>query len=101
MVERPSGGAHELTRDEIRQGLNALRCRVLRYRPRYLAVISLLAYRIAFDEPHATAGPQQQRIGETRLWLLPNPSPRNRNHDLKTLVQLYGEIHEAAFPASA
>lgn len=51
-----------------------LRRRIAAARPAFLAFTSLTAGR-AFLGPSAGLGEQRERIGATRLWLLPSPSP--------------------------
>jgi TDG/mug DNA glycosylase family protein len=46
-------------------------------RPRWLAVVGVTAYRTAFGQPGAGVGPQELTAGDTRLWVLPNPSGLN------------------------
>lgn len=62
------------------------------YRPRVLAVLGVGAYRTAFDRPKATVGRQAETIGETVLWVLPNPSGLNANYQAPELARLFGEL---------
>ena len=68
---------------------------MLRYRPRVLAVLGVGAYRTAFNQPKAIIGPQQDRIGDTILWVLPNPSGLNANYQAADLARLFRELKEA------
>lgn len=88
--------AEELTGDDIRRGGKALTRKVLRYRPRVLAVLGLGAYRVAFDRPRATIGPQEERIGDTRIWVLPNPSGRTASYQMDALEHLFRQLRRAA-----
>jgi TDG/mug DNA glycosylase family protein len=54
------------------------------------------AYRIAFTEPKAQIGPQEQRIGETLVWVLPNPSGLNAYYQQKDLVALFMRLKTTA-----
>jgi TDG/mug DNA glycosylase family protein len=96
LVARSSARADELSVAELRAGARALRRKVLRYRPRYLAVVGFTAFRVAFERPRAIGGLQPEAIGETRVWLLPNPSGLNANHLPAELARLYGELRVAA-----
>ena len=51
-----------------------MRTKIERFAPRILAFTSLTAGR-RFLGPDANLGEQGERIGDTRLWLLPSPSP--------------------------
>ncbi len=72
-----------------------MRAKVLRYRPRVLAVLGVGAYRTAFNQPKAVVGPQNDRIGATMLWVLPNPSGLNANYQAADLARLFRELKEA------
>jgi len=96
LVARASASADELTADELREGGRRLRRKVLRYRPRFLAIVGLTAFRIAFDHRKAPVGRQPEPIGSTVVWVLPNPSGINAHHQPATLTKLFGELHRAA-----
>jgi len=68
---------------------------VQRYRPEWVAVVGIGAYRAAFGRPRALVGPQPERLGPTRLWLLPQPSGLNANHQMPELTAAFRELHEA------
>jgi TDG/mug DNA glycosylase family protein len=98
VVSRASAAADELTREELIAGGEELARKVKRYKPRYLAIVGVGAYRTAFDRPKAKMGLQDDTIGETKIWVLPNPSGLNANYQAAALVQLYAELRNAAFP---
>ena len=95
VVQRATATADLVAKEEIVAGGARLRAKVLRYRPRVLAVLGLGAYRTAFNQPKATVGRQQDRIGETILWVLPNPSGLNANYQPAALATLFRELREA------
>lgn len=80
LVTRTSATADELDHDELHAGARSLTRKVKRFQPRYLAVLGLQAYRIAFERRRAVVGLQPETIGSTFLWLLPNPSGLNAHH---------------------
>lgn len=96
IVNRATRVAEELAPDELRRGARALRRKVLRQRPRTLAVLGLGAYRTAFARPKAAAGPQDERIGETAVWVLPNPSGRTASYQMDALERLFRRLRAAA-----
>ena len=96
LVKRSSARAEEVTADELRRGAKAVRRKLARYRPRFLAVVGFGAYRTAFERPHAVVGPQPDRIGETVVWLLPNTSGLNANHLPAQLARLFEDLRIAA-----
>jgi TDG/mug DNA glycosylase family protein len=95
VVPRATASADLLTREEIVAGGERLRTKVLRYRPRVLAVLGVGAYRTAFNQPKAVVGPQQARIGDTILWVLPNPSGLNANYQAADLARLFRELRQS------
>ena len=92
VVMRTTASADALTKEEIIAGGRQLRAKVLRYRPRVLAVLGVGAYRTAFNQPKATVGRQQETIGDTILWVLPNPSGLNANYQAADLARLFREL---------
>ena len=96
VVPRTTASADLLTKDEIVRGGERLRKKVVRYRPRILAVLGVGAYRVAFSQPKASVGRQQEMIGSTTLWVLPNPSGLNANYQMKELTRLFSELKDAA-----
>ncbi|PDP89587.1 G/U mismatch-specific DNA glycosylase [Glycomyces fuscus] len=96
VAERTTAQADELSREEIVEGGRRLREKVLRWRPRWLAVLGVTAYREAFADRRATVGPQDARIGDTRVWLLPNPSGRNAHWQLGPLIEEFARLRRAA-----
>jgi len=94
VVARTTNSADQLSRDEIVAGGEQLRAKVLRYRPRVLAVLGLGAYRTAFNQPKASVGRQEETTGDTVLWVLPNPSGLNANYQAADLARLFRELKE-------
>ena len=64
VVPRTTASADLLTKEEIVAGGERLRAKVLRYRPRILAVLGVGAYRTAFNQPKAVVGRQEDQIGK-------------------------------------
>ena len=96
VVPRTTATADLLTKEEIIAGGKRLRAKVLRYRPRILAVLGLGAYRTAFNQPKAAIGRQEECIGDTVLWVLPNPSGLNANYQAADLARLFKELRQAS-----
>ena len=95
VVMRATATADELTREELRAGGKHLVRKVRRYRPAFLAVLGLGAYRAAWDQPKAVIGEQENRIGQTIVWVLPNPSGLNAHYQAKDLARVFGELRAA------
>ena len=94
VVMRATASANMLTKEEIVAGGERLRTKVLRYRPKVLAVLGVGAYRTAFNKPKATIGLQGDRIGDTVLWILPNPSGLNANYQAADLARLFNDLRK-------
>ena len=92
VVSRTTNSADQLTREEIMAGGERLRAKVLRHRPRVLAILGVGAYRTAFNRPKACVGRQEETIGDTVLWVLPNPSGLNANYQAGDLARLFREL---------
>ena len=95
VVERATATAADLSPEEYRAGGRRLKARVRRYRPLFLAVLGVGAYRTAFNLPKARLGLQAETIGETRVWVLPNPSGLNAHYQPRDLARLFGELRLA------
>jgi double-stranded uracil-DNA glycosylase len=96
VVARATARADELTAEELREGGRVLAEKVALLRPGWLAVAGVTAYRTAFGERHAVIGPQERTFGETRIWVLPNPSGLNAHWTAATMAGEYGRLRVAA-----
>ncbi|MBP6875274.1 MAG: G/U mismatch-specific DNA glycosylase [Candidatus Eisenbacteria bacterium] len=95
LVGRATVAAGELTREEQIAGARRLVRKVRRYRPRFIAVLGLDAYRNSFERPGAAIGEQPERLGETRIWVLPNPSGLNAHYSPADFARLFRELRLA------
>jgi TDG/mug DNA glycosylase family protein len=100
VVERTTARADELSKEEIAAGGEALRAKTRRLRPRWLAVLGVTAYRVAFGDPAAKVGPQDLTIGDTGVWVLPNPSGLNAHYSAARLAEEFRRLREAAWASS-
>jgi double-stranded uracil-DNA glycosylase len=96
IAPRATAQAAELTATELRDGAARLRDLADRHSPRFVAIAGVTAYRTAFDNPRAAIGPQDERVGSARLWILPNPSGLNASWLLPRLTEAFRELKEAA-----
>jgi double-stranded uracil-DNA glycosylase len=97
LVARATAGAAELTAAELVHGAGLLEKKVRRYEPRWIAVVGIGAYRTAFGRRRAQVGPQAESLARSRLWVLPNPSGLNANHQLPELKDAFAGLREVAF----
>ncbi|AIX72511.1 MAG: G/U mismatch-specific DNA glycosylase [Mixta calida] len=94
LVDRPTKEASELSTDELREGGKSLIEKMLHYQPAALAVLGKDAYKKAFRQSKVEWGRQAATIGETEVWVLPNPSGLNRATQEK-LTEAYKELESA------
>jgi len=74
------GMDHQLPKDSLgRDAADALRARIRKVAPRFLAFTSLNAGRAVMGRK-SMPGKQSEKIGDTEVWILPSPSPLASNH---------------------
>ncbi len=95
VAARATVAATDLSNEELRQSAPALLAKIERYQPRWLAILGIGAYRVAFGEPKAKIGRQARTIGDTKIWVLPNPSGLNAHYPPAALAAKFRELHEA------
>ena len=78
------GMDHQLPRDALGpEAVASLKTRILKAKPKILAFTSLNGGRKVMG-PKAVAGEQPHKLGDTRVFILPSPSPLAANHwDIK------------------
>lgn len=94
LVPRATRNAGELENEEFVQGAANLTRKARKYRPLFVAVLGLGAYRVGFGEPKAKLGPQQRRIGEARVYVLPNPSGLNAHFTPQRFGAVFAAFRE-------
>ena len=95
LVARTTATAAELSTDELRLGARRLGERLAPLRPRFVAVLGIVAYRAGFGRPRATLGAQEGDLRGSRLWVLPNPSGLNAHYQLTELAGRFSALREA------
>lgn len=98
IVPRPTPGIDTLERHEYVAGRRTLRRKILRYRPTLVALVGVTVFRALFPERRdaVTLGLQRERIGESELFVLPNPSGRNANYSYAEMVTAYRALARRA-----
>src|SRR5262245_7213402 len=86
VVERATAGADEIANDEFLAGGLVLRQKIERYAPRNVAFLGKAAFAAITGKREISWGPQPAAIGSAAIWILPNPSGRNRAFSLAALV---------------
>lgn len=99
LVRRATATARELERSELVAGHRRLERKVRRYRPHWVAVFGVEAYRTAFRRLHAQVGRQEGALAMSRVWVLPSPSGANGSYPLVALTRelraFYEAVHES------
>ncbi len=95
LVGRATATARELAPSELVTGRRRLARTVRKYRPGWVAVLGVQAYRVAFSQPDAQIGRQQDTLAGARIWLLPSPSGANGSYPLVDLVGKLREFYDA------
>lgn len=92
VAARATVAATDLTRTELRAGAPLLVEKIETFRPAWLAILGIGAYRVAFDEAQAVIGRQERMIGQTKVWVLPNPSGLNAHYPPAELAAKFREF---------
>jgi TDG/mug DNA glycosylase family protein len=82
IVPRPTPGIDTLDPAEYVAGRVKLRAKIRRYKPAVVALVGVTVYRAMFPERKGAVslGLQEERVGESAMFVLPNPSGRNANY---------------------
>ncbi len=92
LVARATAQASELDAAELRAGGERLLALLTAHRPGILAIAGVTAYRTAFGHARAGIGPQQDPLGGSRVWVLPNPSGLNALWTTPKLIAAFQDL---------
>lgn len=92
VVDRATATADEVSAEELAAGGRRLEAKVREYRPRWLAVLGIGAWRTAFGRPRAVLGRQPETLADASVWVLPNPSGLNAHYRLEGLAAMFREL---------
>ena len=95
LVARATATAHELSTEELVAGRRRLESKVKRYQSQVLAVLGIGAYRTAFAQKVVALGQQPERLANTIIWVLPNPSGLNAHYQLADLAGYFQILRQA------
>lgn len=94
LVARATATADELAPEELVLGRRRLEGKLKRYRPQVVALLGIGAYRTAFAQRAVALGQQPERLANSAVWVLPNPSGLNAHYQLVDLVQHFRVLHQ-------
>lgn len=89
VVERPTAGADQLSPMEFKAAAAAIERKIAHYAPRFVAFLGKAAYAVLSGQRDIAWGLQANRVQSAAVWVLPNPSGRNRAFNLAQLVDAY------------
>jgi TDG/mug DNA glycosylase family protein len=95
LVDRATASANELSTEELMAGAYRLERKIRRYRPAFIAFVGITAYRTAFSRPQASLGRQPEKISNSCIWILPNPSGLNAHFQLRGFARLFAQLRRA------
>jgi double-stranded uracil-DNA glycosylase len=100
LVKRPSPRSTDLTRDEPKDGVAELVHKLKRYKPRFACFHGVTVGRpvqkaLAPQLPEIGLGLQPYTVGETRIFVVPNPSPANAHFTPADQTYWYDALADA------
>ena len=99
VVKRPTAGGKDLLAADFREWAPRLETKLLRYQPAVAWFHGKVAYNnylkhIGAGQPNTDWGVQPYRVGQTRVFVTPNPSPANAAWSLDDLVGWYRRLRQ-------
>jgi TDG/mug DNA glycosylase family protein len=94
IVPRPTPGIDTIAPAEYVRGRVVLRRNIGRHRPAVVALVGVTVFRAMFPERRGTVtlGLQPERIGDSRVFVLPNPSGRNANFSYAQMLDAFRRL---------
>jgi len=91
VVPRPTPGMDTIEPHEYVAGRARLRRKILRYRPEVVVFVGITVFRAMFagHKGAVPLGVQRERIGQSEVFVLPNPSGRNANFTYAEMLAAY------------
>ena len=96
VVPRPTARAEQLSTQEFLAAAAQFEQKIAHYAPRFVAFLGKAAYLALSGQREIAWGCQPTTLGGAAVWVLPNPSGRNRAFNLDQLVGAYHQLYRAA-----
>jgi double-stranded uracil-DNA glycosylase len=98
VVARPTPGMDTLRPEEFAAGRLVLRRKVLRYTPAIVVAVGITVFRAMFPAHRGPVklGLQAETIGDSRVFVLPNPSGRNANFSYAEMLAAFRALRRYA-----
>ncbi len=100
VVDRPTARADQLSAQEFIATATLFEQKIAHYAPRFVAFLGKAAYSVLSGQRELAWGSQPATFGGCAVWVLPNPSGRNRAFSLDQLVGTYRQLYLAADQSS-
>jgi TDG/mug DNA glycosylase family protein len=94
VVDRPTARADQLSLHEFTAAAADFEQKIRRHAPRVVAFLGKAAYSALTGQREIAWGLQPKTFGDTKVWILPNPSGRNLAFSLDQLVEAYRQLHQ-------
>ena len=99
VVKRPTRQGSGLKAADYRSWAPILKDKLLRYQPRIAAFHGMVGYRAYLKhaesvEEKLDLGLQERKIGQTLVFVIPNPSPANAKYSLGDLALWYDRLQD-------
>jgi mismatch-specific thymine-DNA glycosylase len=95
VVDRPTARADQLSTQEFAAAAANFEQKIARYAPRFVGFLGKTAYSALSRQREIAWGRQPAAFGGAAVWVLPNPSGRNRAFTLDQLVNAYRQFYLA------
>ena len=101
IVPRATPGIDTLKKEEYISGRVRLRRKVARHRPEVVVAVGVTVFRALFPDRRGTVslGLQPEQIGDSAVFVLPNPSGRNANYSYAEMLEAYASLREYLRPS--
>ena len=96
VVSRPTARADQLSAEEFSAAAVQFEQKIARYAPRVVAFLGKAAYSALSGQRDIAWGLQSTRMEGAAIWVVPNPSGRNRAFALDRLVEAYRQLYLGA-----
>lgn len=95
VVKRATSQINELAGDEVKGGVRGLCEKIEKFSPAAACFIGFQGYRWVFSVPASVTirpGPQEEKIGSAKIYVLPSTSPANASYSLDRIVREFRRL---------
>ena len=98
IIARATPGIDTLLPREYPAGRRRLLAKIRKYRPGVVALVGVTVFRAMFPEHRGpvSLGPQAPTLGDSAVFVLPNPSGRNANFSYAQMLEAFKSLEKYA-----